>query len=95
MGGNFDAVYLLAAMADVNDCFEHPIETVEVNVLGVANVLEACVKNQIGRMIFSSTVWVYGLGDEENVDENSSINISNQEHIHSIKSSWKTNSKLF
>ena len=80
--GNYDAIYLLAAMADVNDCYKNPISTVEVNVLGVANVLESCVKNDINRFIFASTVWVYGLSDETNVDEKSSLNITNREHIY-------------
>ena len=47
LAGEYDVIYLLAAMADVNDCYENPVATVEVNVLGVANVLEACVKNKI------------------------------------------------
>lgn len=57
--GDYEAIYLLAAMADVNDCYKNPVATVEVNVLGVANVLEACVKNEIGRLVFASTVWTY------------------------------------
>ena len=80
--GNYDAVYLLAAMADVNDCYKNPLATVEVNVLGVSNVLEACVKNEVDRFVFASTVWVYGLSDEQDVDENTPINITNKEHIY-------------
>lgn len=79
---DFDAIYLLAAMADVNDCYQNPISTIEVNVLGVANVLEACVKNGIERLIFASTVWTYGLSDLIEVDEKTPLNVSNQEHIY-------------
>ena len=82
LAGEYDVIYLLAAMADVNDCYENPVATVEVNVLGVANVLEACVKNKIGRLIFASTVWTYGLSDEQEVNEATPLNISNQEHIY-------------
>ncbi len=82
LGGDYDAMYLLAAMADVNDCYKNPLATVEVNVLGVSNVLEACVKNDIERFIFASTVWVYGLSDEQDVDENTPLNVTNQEHIY-------------
>ena len=57
--GGFDVIYLLAAMADVNDCYKNPVSTIELNVLGVANVLDACVKNEIDRFIFASTVYVY------------------------------------
>jgi len=82
LAGDYDAIYLLAAMADVNDCFKNPVATIEVNVLGVANVLEACVRNEIGRIIFASTVWTYGLSDEVNVNESSPLNITNKEHIY-------------
>ena len=82
LNSGFDAIYLLAAMADVNVCYNNPLETINVNVMGVANVLEACVRNKINRLIFASTVWVYGLSDDNEVDEQSPINISNQEHIY-------------
>jgi len=82
LAGDYDAIYLLAAMADVNDCYKNPVSTVEVNILGVVHVLEACVKNDIDRFIFASTVWTYGLSDDSNVDEDSSINITNKEHIY-------------
>jgi len=80
--GDYEVIYLLAAVADVNDCYKNPISTIEVNVLGVANVLEACVKNEISRLIFASTVWIYGLSDEISVNENSPLNITNKEHIY-------------
>lgn len=80
--GGFDAIYLLAAMADVNDCYKNPVSTIELNVLGVANVLDACVKNEIDRFIFASTVWVYGLSDSQDVDESTPLNVSNKEHIY-------------
>lgn len=82
LAGDYEVLYLLAAMADVNDCYKNPVTTVEVNVLGVANVLEACVKNEIGRLIFASTVWTYGLSDEQDVNENTTLNITNKEHIY-------------
>ncbi|OIR21174.1 MAG: hypothetical protein BD935_00115 [Marine Group III euryarchaeote CG-Epi1] len=82
LDGGYDAIYLLAAMADVNDCYKNPVKTIEVNVLGVANVLEACVKNEIERFLFASTVWTYGLSDVEVVDESTPLNITNKEHIY-------------
>jgi len=57
--GAYDAVYMLAAMADVNDVYKNPVETGHVNILAVANVLEAARRNEIGRVILASTVWVY------------------------------------
>ena len=82
LAGDYDAIYLLAAMADVNDCYKNPVATIEVNVLGVANVLESCVRNEINRLVFASTVWTYGLTDEEYVNEETPLNVTNKEHIY-------------
>ncbi|PXF51579.1 MAG: epimerase [Candidatus Methanophagaceae archaeon] len=80
--GNFDAVYLLAAMADVNDVYKNPVEAGEINILGVANVLEAARRNEIGRVILASTVWVYGLSSEKAVDESTPLHIEKADHVY-------------
>lgn len=54
-----DAVYHLAALADLNEAKSKPIETVKVNVLGTVNMLEASRVNNIKRFVFGSTVYVY------------------------------------
>ena len=80
--GDYDAVYLLAAMADVNDVYKNPVEAGEVNILGVANVLEAARRNEIDRVILASTVWVYGLSSEREVDERTPLHIEKADHIY-------------
>jgi UDP-glucose 4-epimerase len=55
----FDAVYHLAALADLNEAKNKARETVEVNILGTINLLEACVKHGVQRFIFGSSVYVY------------------------------------
>ena len=80
--GTFDAIYLLAAIADVNDAYRNPVETSQVNVMGVANVLEAARRNKVGRLILASTVWVYGLATEGNVDEDSPFKLDNTAHVY-------------
>ncbi len=54
-----DVVYNFAALADLNEALEKPIETISVNVLGNAYVMEACRKHGVRRFIYASTVYVY------------------------------------
>ena len=50
------AVYNFAAIADVDEALNKPIETVKVNVLGNVMLLEACRKAQVQRYIYASSV---------------------------------------
>src|SRR5262245_11839191 len=54
-----EAIFHLAAMADVNDIFAAPVESVALNTLGTVKVLEAARQAEAGRVILASTVWVY------------------------------------
>lgn len=81
LAGNYEAVYLLAAMANVNDIHKNPVENALVNFQGVVNVLEA-VRRYGGRLIFASTVWVYMLAEEENVDENTPLLMQRVNHTY-------------
>jgi UDP-glucose 4-epimerase len=54
-----DTVYNFAAMADLNDALNKPVGTVQVNVLGTVNILEACRLNSVRRFMYASTVYVY------------------------------------
>ena len=80
--GNYDAVYLLAAMADVNDVYKNPVEASEVNVMAVANVLEAARRNEIGQTILASTVWVYEMACETNVAEDTPLLPDRVNHVY-------------
>ena len=64
-----DAVFHLAAVSNVNDAFDDPVRAVEVNVTGTANVWEAARRNEVGRAIFASTVWVYAGAAGERSEE--------------------------
>jgi len=55
----FDIIYHLAALADLNESMNRPVDTAKVNILGTINLLEAARKNNIQRFIFGSTVYVY------------------------------------
>ena len=54
-----DAVIHLAAMWLLH-CRDYPRTAFRVNIEGTFNVLEACVKNNIQRLIYSSSASVYG-----------------------------------
>lgn len=64
-----DAVFHLAAIADVNDVYAEPYYSESINVRGTINVLEAARKSGIKRVIYGSTVWVYSEASEHNVNE--------------------------
>jgi len=81
LAGNYEAVYLLAAMANVNDIHKNPVECAMVNFQGVVNVLEA-IRRYGGRLIFASTVWVYMLAEEEKVDEDTRLLVQNVNHTY-------------
>jgi UDP-glucose 4-epimerase len=52
-------VYNFAALADLNAALDKPLDTVRINVLGNANVLEACRSSGVKRFMYASTVYVY------------------------------------
>jgi len=54
-----EVVYNFAALADLNQALEAPIKTVNINILGNLNVMEACHANGVRRFIYASTVYVH------------------------------------
>lgn len=54
-----DVVYNFAAIADLNDAIDKPIQTVQTNILGNVLALDACKKHGVKRFIYASTVYVY------------------------------------
>ncbi|HZC30919.1 MAG TPA: NAD-dependent epimerase/dehydratase family protein [Gaiellaceae bacterium] len=55
-----DAILHLAAMADVNEVAGAPVTTETVNARGTLAVLEAARMANVGRVVYASTIWVYG-----------------------------------
>jgi len=55
-----DYVYHLAAKASVQASVDNPIPTIETQVMGTINVLEAARKNGVEKFIYSSTSAAYG-----------------------------------
>ena len=54
-----EVVYNFAALADLNEGLSKPLETVRINVLGNAHVMEACRRHKVKRFVYASTVYVY------------------------------------
>jgi UDP-glucose 4-epimerase len=54
-----EVVYNFAALADLNQALEQPVKTVNINILGNLNVLEACHAHRVKRFIYASTVYVH------------------------------------
>jgi len=53
------AVYNFAAISDLDDVKNKPIESIRVNVLGNVNVMEASVQNDVKHYIYASSAYVF------------------------------------
>jgi len=71
-----DYVFLLAAMWLLH-CKDFPRTAFEVNIAGTFNVLEACVKNNVKKLIYSSSASVYGDAVEVPMTESHPFNNKN------------------
>ena len=71
-----DYVFHLAAMWLLH-CKDFPRTAFEVNIAGTYNVLEACVKNNIKKLIYSSSASVYGDAVEVPMTETHPFNNKN------------------
>jgi len=71
-----DGVFHLAAMWLLH-CKDYPRTAFEVNINGTFNVLEACVKNKIKRLVYSSSASVYGNAVEIPMTEEHPLNNRN------------------
>lgn len=57
---NTDYVHHLAAMVSVPESIEKPYECVEINIIGLLNILEAAKLHKVKKVVFSSSAAVYG-----------------------------------
>lgn len=77
------AVFHLAGASDVNEVAADPVAAVRLNVEGTARVLEAARQQRCGRVLFASTVWVYGAaaGGEERT-EDAPVDLARAGHVY-------------
>ena len=71
-----DYVFHLAAMWLLH-CKDYPRTAFDVNIAGTFNVLEACVKNNVKKLIYSSSASVYGDAVEVPMTEEHPFNNKN------------------
>ena len=63
-----DIVFRLGALISIPYSYVHPVETVQTNVLGTLNILEACRKSG-AKLVHTSTSEVYGTALRVPIDE--------------------------
>ena len=78
-----DYIYHLGAVSNVNIAFEKPVNSISLNILGTANILEAARRNNCTRFFFASTVWIYSGCTGNYVNENSPFFLPGTGHIYS------------
>ena len=66
---DFDAIIHLAATVGVKNTETNPVLTLNTNILGTKNILEACKKHNIKKMIFASSSEIYGEPRKVPIDE--------------------------
>lgn len=71
-----DGVFHFAALWLLH-CHDFPRSAFEVNIGGTFNVLEACTKNNVERLVYSSSASVYGDAVEEPMTEDHPYNNNN------------------
>lgn len=70
---NSDVVIHLAAALGVVNTEKNPIFTLDTNIFGTKNVLESCIKNNVKKIIFSSSSEVYGEPKKIPIAENHDV----------------------
>lgn len=79
-----DAIYHMAAQANVNIFFNEPVVSNYNTSNSTINLLEAARKNKVGRVLLSSTEWIYGSveGDESTQITEETIYAQNPDHLY-------------
>jgi UDP-glucose 4-epimerase len=77
-----DFIHHVAALSNVSHAFDQPLECVETNVLGTANVLEAARRANVRRVFLASTVSVYDSAPDASVDETTPLHMPGPGHVY-------------
>ena len=52
-----DIVYHFAAVSDLDEAQKNHLKAIQVNIMGTVNILEACIKSKVSKLIFSSSIY--------------------------------------
>jgi UDP-glucose 4-epimerase len=80
-----DALFHLAAMANVNDVSAAPLPSVNLNVGATGVTLEAARLAGVRRYVLASTVWVYEASDQRDVDETTPLDPERAQHLYTAE----------
>ena len=56
---NAKHVFHLAGIADIEESSSNPKETVQQNIIGSVNIIESCLKMDVQKILFASSLYVY------------------------------------
>ena len=85
----FDAIYHMAAEANVNIFYEKPVISNYNTSNSTISVLECAKENNIGRVLLSSTEWIYG-----SVESNDNMQITEETNYAQNPDHLYTSSKI-
>jgi UDP-glucose 4-epimerase len=54
---NFDIVYNLAGFANLDKAIENPINTLQLNVIGNVNIIDACLTHKVSKFVYASSAY--------------------------------------
>lgn len=54
-----EIVFHFAAIADIQEARDNPVEAANFNIIGTMNILDACREYSVKRFVYSSTIYVY------------------------------------
>jgi len=52
-------VYNFAGIANIDECYRRPLDTIKYNILGNAKILESAIRNKVEKYLFASSAYVY------------------------------------
>ena len=85
-------VFNFAAIADIQDSYNNPLKTLNVNIICCANILKACVHNKVKKFILASSIYAntsqggfYRVNKENNTKTLEALDLNKNQYFKSKK----------